>query len=55
MVPGTLEMVRESECGCSVAELLRMERVILDKLNWDVRTATTLDFIHLVSIFQNII
>merc|ERR1719419_1140795 len=29
VIPGTLELVRASECGCSVAEILRMERCIL--------------------------
>lgn len=47
VIPGTLELVRASECGCSVAEILRMERCILDKLGWDLRTVTPLNFLHI--------
>ncbi|XP_074651739.1 cyclin-I-like [Tubulanus polymorphus] len=47
VVPGTLEFVRSTQCGCTVSEVLRMERVILDKLQWQINSSTALDFLHI--------
>jgi hypothetical protein len=48
VIPGTCELVRLTECGCSTAEVLRMELCILDKLRWTLRASqTSLEFIQL--------
>ncbi|XP_071949753.1 cyclin-I-like [Antedon mediterranea] len=47
-VPLTGDLIRVSKCGCSVSEVLRMERTILDKLNWDMHVPTSLGFLQIL-------
>lgn len=49
MVPATQDFVRDSQCGCTVSEVLRMERVVLDKLKWELNFVNGLDFLQIVS------
>ncbi|XP_003200952.1 cyclin-I isoform X1 [Danio rerio] len=47
VIASVKDLLEQSRCKFSTAEILRMERVILHKLHWELYLATPMDFIHI--------
>ncbi|XP_018493893.1 cyclin-I [Galendromus occidentalis] len=45
-MPSLASLIRCGGCECSVSEVRRMEKVILERFGWDLTRATPLDFLH---------
>jgi len=50
VIPSAVDLVKTSQSGCSVSDILRMEIIILDKLKWSVKSVTAIDYLHIVSV-----
>lgn len=48
VVPHIVDLVHLSAANCTVADVVRMEMIILDKLEWDVNLPTSLQFLQMV-------
>ena len=48
-IPGPAELVKLSQCGGTAQDLLRMERLILEKLQWQLNAVTPLTFLRYFS------
>lgn len=47
MVPGTMEFIEMSDCKFATGNVLRMEKLILDHLDWCLWTTTSLEYMHI--------
>ncbi|XP_076357236.1 cyclin-I-like isoform X1 [Tachypleus tridentatus] len=45
------DLIEVSRCGIKVADLVRMERIIVSKLLWDLKKVTALDFLQVFHAF----
>ncbi|CAF0733126.1 unnamed protein product [Brachionus calyciflorus] len=43
----TSEFLLDCEAKCSIAELLRMEQMVLSKFEWSINDTTSVDFLHI--------
>lgn len=48
VIPSAVDLVKISQCSCAVSDILRMELIILNKLQWSVKKVTQIDFLHIV-------
>lgn len=46
-VPSAHEIIRISQCKCTVSDLKRMEKIISEKLHFEFKATTALTFLHL--------
>ncbi|XP_070552918.1 cyclin-I-like [Ptychodera flava] len=47
VIPSTHDLIRITQSRCGVTDIHRMERIILDKLGWNINFVTALDFLNI--------
>nr|KAF6430890.1 cyclin G2 [Rousettus aegyptiacus] len=46
-VPSTHDVIRISQCKCTASDIKRMEKIISEKLHYELEATTALNFLHL--------
>ncbi|XP_006010658.1 cyclin-G2 [Latimeria chalumnae] len=46
-IPSSLDIIRISQCKCTISDLQRMEKIISEKLHFEFEATTALTFLHL--------
>ena len=49
VIPHISDLITQSSANCTTDDLVRMERLILNKLEWNVNLPTPLHFLQVVS------
>ncbi|KAG1679548.1 Cyclin-I [Nymphon striatum] len=47
VIPTTAELLEQTQCTYSVSDILRMEKIILLKFNWNSKLVASLEFVHI--------
>jgi len=45
-IPRTIHLIEASSVQCRIADVLRLERIIVDKLQWNIHTSTSVQFLY---------
>ncbi|ELW68430.1 Cyclin-G2 [Tupaia chinensis] len=46
-IPSTYDVIRISQCKCTASDIKRMEKIISEKLHYELEATTALNFLHL--------
>lgn len=46
-IPSTHDVIRISQCKCTASDIKRMEKIISEKLHYELEATTALNFLHL--------
>jgi len=45
-IPRTIHLIEASNVQCRIADVLRLERIIVDKLRWNIHTSTSVQYLY---------